>query len=122
MSKPPKTPSPKAILIGQRMRTKREQLGLSQQQFADMIGVSKGAVGQYDIGYTTPRPKRFERIAEVLGVTVEWLLTGNEAEEKVRAQTTNEMAALALLRAIPHDRQASAIAMLQGLAAGLTKN
>lgn len=97
-------------------------MALSQQQLATMLGVSKGAVGQYEVGLATPRPKRFERIAEVLGVTVEWLLTGNEAEEKVRAQTTNELVALELLRAIPHDRQAAAIAMLQGLAATITKN
>jgi transcriptional regulator with XRE-family HTH domain len=122
MSKKPKPPSPKAILIGRRIATKRELTGLSQQQLADMLGVSKGAVGQYEVGLTTPRPKRFERIAEVLGVTVEWLLTGNDAEEKVRAQTTNEMAALELLRAIPHEKQAAAIAMLQGLAATVTKN
>lgn len=87
-----------------------------------MLGVTKGAVGQYEIGLATPRPKRFERLAEVLGVTVEWLLTGNEPEQKVRAQTVNELAALELLRAIPHDKQGSALAMLQGLAGAMTKN
>lgn len=55
-------------------------------------------------------------------MSVQWLLVGDEPEEKAKAQTTNELAALELLRSIPHDKQAAALAMLQGLAGSVTKN
>lgn len=55
-------------------------------------------------------------------MSVQWLLVGDEPEEKAKAQTTNELAALELLRSIPHDKQSAALAMLQGLAGSVTKN
>ncbi len=87
-----------------------------------MIGVTKGAVGQYEIGFTSPRQHRLERLADVLNVTIEWLLTGDDPDEKVRAQTVNEQAALRLIRALPVEKQTAALAMLQGLAGQIDKN
>lgn len=47
---------------------------------------------------------------------MDWLLTGNEPEEQRRAQTIVEAEALALIRGMAPDKQASAMAMLRGLA------
>ena len=87
---------------------------------ARMLKVSKGAVGQWEIAYTLPRPARMKRLADVLGVSMEWLLTGDEPEEKVRAQTVTELAVLQIVRSLPPEKQAAALAMLRGLAATVT--
>jgi transcriptional regulator with XRE-family HTH domain len=115
-------PSPRAIALGTRIKTAREKVGCSQESLARMLGVTKGLIGQYEIGYTTPRAQKVSKLAGLLNVTVEWLLTGDEPEEKVRAQTTTEMAALQLIRAMHADKHAAALAMLQGLAGTLSKD
>lgn len=122
MAKTRPPPSPRAIAFGRRIADAREKIGCSQETLARMLGVTKGLIGQYEIGYTTPRAQKLGQIAGALGVTVEYLLTGDDPEEKARAQTTTELAALDLLRSIPADKHAAALAMLQGLAGHLSKS
>ena len=35
--------------FGTRLKARREQLGITQPQLAEMLGVSKGAIGNYEI-------------------------------------------------------------------------
>jgi len=122
MAKNPRpAPSPRAIAFGRRLAEAREKTECSQAEFARMLGVTSGLIGQYEVGLTTPRANKLSKIAGLLNVTVEWLLTGDDPDEKARAQTTTELAALKLLRAIPVEKQAAALAMLQGLAGNLSK-
>lgn len=109
--------SPKALSVGLRIKEAREKAGLSQPQLARLVGLTKGAVGQYETGRATPRLARLEAIAAVTGASVEWLLTGNEPTELVKAQTTTEMEALRLLRSMSHKDQAAALTALTNLAA-----
>lgn len=51
-------------------KMKREELGLSQQKLADLIGVSRQMVGEYDKG-SQPRPDVAKRIAKVFKVEPE---------------------------------------------------
>ena len=118
-NRPP--PSPKAIAVGRRIAEARAKLGWSQETLARMLSVTKGLIGQYEIGLTSPRANRMADLAKVLAVDVEWLLTGNEPDEKVRAQTATELAALHLLRAMHPDKHAAVLAMMQGLAGPLSK-
>jgi transcriptional regulator with XRE-family HTH domain len=121
MAKTRPPPSPRAIAFGRRIADAREKIACSQETIARMLGVTKGLIGQYEIGYTTPRAQKLSKLAGALGVTVEYLLTGDDPDEKARAQTTTEQAALDLLRSIPPDKHAAALAMLQGLAGQLSK-
>lgn len=86
-----------------------------------MLAITAGAVAQYETGRNLPKLMRLERIALVLDVTTEWLLTGDEPEELVKAQTKSEESALRLIRALPAEHQATALAMLEGLTARFTK-
>jgi transcriptional regulator with XRE-family HTH domain len=51
--------------------------GLSQEDLADKLGVSNGAVGNWETGPTIPRPQMLRKIEELLGVKIEKLLTGH---------------------------------------------
>ncbi len=107
--------NPKALAIGKRIAQKREQKGYSQAELAAKIGVTDGAVGQYETGRTVPRIPRLQRIAAELETTMDWLLTGGDQEEQGKAQTKAELEALMLIRSLASDRQDAALAMLQGL-------
>jgi len=80
-----RNPNPKAIEVGKRIRQAREAVGMTQIQLGSRVGVSDAAITQYEGGRNLPRLRRLEAIAEVLGVTTEWLLTGGEPEEIVKA-------------------------------------
>ena len=49
-----------------------------QRDFADAIGVSASMVSQWRMGITKSYQKRLPQIAEALGTTTEYLLTGRE--------------------------------------------
>lgn len=55
----------------------RKRLAMSEQQFADAAGVSRGAVQQWERpGGTAPKRSNQRRVAELLGVSVAELMSG----------------------------------------------
>jgi SOS-response transcriptional repressor LexA len=60
------------------IREKRRLLGLSEQQFADAEGVSRGAVQQWEKpDGTAPKRANQPRVAELLGISVAELVSGD---------------------------------------------
>lgn len=60
------------------IREKRRLLGLSEQQFADAVGVSRGAVQQWEKpDGTAPKRANQPRVAELLGISVAELVSGD---------------------------------------------
>lgn len=60
---------------GERIRTRREQIGLSQTALADMVGESKQTVYKYESGIISNIPSdKVESIAEVLNVSPAWIM------------------------------------------------
>ena len=57
-----------------KIREARKALGISQGQLALMLGVTPGAVGQWEHGQTRPRAEKLLLISSILGVPVEELL------------------------------------------------
>src|SRR5258708_5021452 len=56
-----------ARIIPERIREAREAAGLTDEQFADAIGVSRQAVGYYETGVTSPRGDTFSKIIATTG-------------------------------------------------------
>lgn len=70
--------------IGSRIRAARRALyertgtDLSQVALSRLVGLTKGAVNNYEAGSSTPDVAMVERLAGVLGVTPGWLAFGQE--------------------------------------------
>ena len=56
------------------IREARKAKGLSQDQLAKMIGVTQGAVAQWENGLTHPSFEVLPKLAAALGVTVDELI------------------------------------------------
>lgn len=72
---------------GTLIRTKRNELGLSMQELADRVGVSKGAIQKWEAnGIDNIKAENRERLADVLGISeMELLGVENiETSEMVR--------------------------------------
>ncbi len=59
--------------LGERIRKAREDLGVSQQQMADALGVDRKTIGTWEKGQHTPRYRDLMLISSVSDVSLEWL-------------------------------------------------
>lgn len=64
--------------LGSRIAIARRAAGLSQEKLGEAIGVSKGAVSYYESNTNRPAYDKLEAIADRLGVSQGYLLTGDE--------------------------------------------
>lgn len=69
--------------IGSRIKQARERLGLSQEAFAKPLGVTRGAVGNWERDQGIKR-ENLVQIAERYGLTVDWLASGSGSPPAVR--------------------------------------
>lgn len=67
--------------VGARIRERRTMLGLSQQQLAQMIGVTYQQAHKYERGLNRISAGRLFEIAQVLAVPVSWFFDGLSARE-----------------------------------------
>ena len=61
--------------IGHHLRAWRQKCGLSQAQAAEALGCSQPTVSSWESGKLLPDANNLKRIGQVLGVTVDDLLT-----------------------------------------------
>lgn len=66
--------------LGERLRVAIEQTGVSQTTLAEALGVSQPAVSAWCADRRTPRAESVIKIADMLGVSVDWLLLGRRLE------------------------------------------
>jgi len=64
-----------------RLKAARRLAGLGQAQLAHKLGVSGGAVGNWEAGPKQPTAENLGKIAVVLGVTTGWLIHGEASGE-----------------------------------------
>lgn len=60
------------------------QKGLTQTQLAEAVGVTQGAVNQWESGLTYPRTSKLLVISEILGCKPDLLISEAEKREKER--------------------------------------
>ena len=66
---------------GERIKQARIAAGLSQTRLADLLGVTRSACSQWESEQgTTPRGKRLAKLAQLLGVSYEWLAIGSHGD------------------------------------------
>lgn len=59
--------------LGERIRKVREDLDLSQQQFAVLLGVDRKTIGHWEGGRHVPRYRDLMMISSAADVSLEWL-------------------------------------------------
>lgn len=77
--------------IHQTIREGRQRLGLTEQQFAQKVGVSRAAVQQWEReGGTAPRRANQQAVAALLGLTVAQLIGGRESNVEAGPELKNK--------------------------------
>ncbi|MFL5289267.1 MAG: helix-turn-helix domain-containing protein [Rhodopila sp.] len=92
--------------IGTRIRSRRRERQLTQDELAGKVGVSRSAVAQWETGRTGQITGNLSRIAAALDVGVEYLLYGDDKRAATEPRQGDELALLRLYRECdPEDRQ-----------------
>src|ERR1700759_1001236 len=100
--------------VGGRVRERRIMLGLTQQQLADLIGVTYQQAHKYERGINRVSAGRLYEIAQVLSVPVSYFFDGLE-EQNGRSISPRERMCLELARnfaQIPNERHQEALSQL----------
>lgn len=66
--------------FGERLREIRKEMGLTQDEFAKLLGSSKQILSRYELEQRSPKIDQVRKYAEKLKVSVDYLLGDNEAE------------------------------------------
>lgn len=69
--------------LGKKIRAHRDELGLTQAELADKLGLTYSSVSQWESGRATPRTPILRQLAELFDTTVAELM-GEDASEAVR--------------------------------------
>ena len=74
--------------IAERILTLRKSKGMSQEQLAEAMGVSRQAVSKWESEQASPDLDKVITMSEIFGVTTDYLLKGIEPEKE--AEKTEE--------------------------------
>jgi transcriptional regulator with XRE-family HTH domain len=90
-------------LVGERIRLRREALGLSSRRLGQMLGLSYYQVSKYENGLIPISVSRLCQIAVVLRVPLSYFFADfyNSESEKADAQSTELQELVRLFRSIP---------------------
>jgi SOS-response transcriptional repressor LexA len=69
--------------LGKKIRAHRDELGLTQAELADKLGLTYSSVSQWESGRATPRTPILRQLADLFNTTVADLM-GEDATEAVR--------------------------------------
>src|SRR3981081_2795515 len=100
--------------VGARIRERRIMLGLTQQQLADLIGVTYQQAHKYERGINRVSAGRLFEVARVLSVPVAYFFEGLDAEDTPPASPRERMC-LELARnfaQIPNEKHQEALSKL----------
>lgn len=110
------------ITLGQRIRQRRKQIGLSQKGLSKSAGVSESSISLWESDNTAPRGANLHKLASALQCSPTWILFGDEDKTPEAPRPTDtsaklkedEQELLRLYRALPESEQ---VAQIEGMKA-----
>lgn len=79
--------------VGSRIKELRNSLDLTQQKFADRLGIQRGIIGKYEVDVSAPSDAVISLICREFNVREAWLRdgTGEMLDVKPRAEELGEL-------------------------------
>lgn len=67
--------------MNERIKALRKELNLTQQEFADRLGTSRGNIGSYEVGKSAPSDAVISLICKTFRVNEDWLRNGGDGNK-----------------------------------------
>ena len=98
------------MTFAQRLRDAREKAGYTQEQVAELCGVTDGAVSAWERGQAEKiAAQSLFRVADLLRVDARWLVLGESRGDEQSASISRE------IEGLPDDQQAIVLALIRSL-------
>lgn len=98
----------------------RQERGMNMTEFANLLGTSKQVIARYEKGENTPKITTVDHYANVLGVSLQYLINedctdrnGMPVKTKPSDYTEGERILLDLFRQIPESKQQLVLDMIR---------
>lgn len=101
--------------MNDRLKKLRKALDLTQQEFADRIGIARGNIGAYEVGKNAPSDAVISLICKTFNVNEEWLRNGTG--EMFIEQTPDEEIAAFVGNLLKDEEDSFKRRLISGLAA-----
>ena len=72
------------MTLAEKLKEARRQSGLSQEQLAEKLSVSRSAIAKWESGKGMPDVENLKAIAKLLNVSVDYLLNDGEAKDIIQ--------------------------------------
>lgn len=82
-------------IIGERIRKSRKELSMTQEEFAERIGVSVGYINQIETGKKCFNLKRFNEIITIFDKPLSYFVDGTETKESSNVKEITDLLAVA---------------------------
>lgn len=97
------------MTLGQRIKQRRKQVGLSQKELSKAVGVSDSSISLWESDHTAPRGENLHTLASILQCSPTWVLYGDNDKspdaprqlDSTQQLTEDEMEMLRLYRVLP---------------------
>lgn len=109
------------MYTARKIKTLRENMKLSQEQFANAVGRSRSTVAAWETGRKEPGRDALKVISKVFSVSIEYLIDKEEKSIIVKANDLKEVTLLEFYRNVDEDTQKSIFQLLSN-AAGIKKS
>ena len=70
-------------IVGNSIKKLREERGMTQDELAEKLNVTRQAVSNWETGKTQPDIETLTRLAEIFDVSVERIIYGSERKERI---------------------------------------
>jgi transcriptional regulator with XRE-family HTH domain len=71
---------PNPVETVKRIKSIRSNFGMTMEQFADLIEMSKGNINNWERGFSLPNKRKINKIAELSNKTIDWIKWGTLEE------------------------------------------
>lgn len=102
--------------FGARLKALRKQKNWAQKELAGLVGIRFQQLNKYESGLNIPPAEMLVKLADALGVTVDFLLTGNPVEDSPLANS-RLFKRFKVLEALDADDQETVIKIIDAMIA-----
>lgn len=82
------------MTLGEKIKSLRKGLGMSQEKLAELMGISRQAVAKWENGQSAPSTANLFKLAEMLNTTTAFLLADDDAKDTGTEENTDETKAV----------------------------
>jgi transcriptional regulator with XRE-family HTH domain len=77
-------------VLPQRLKEARKRKKLTQEELANLVNTKNKTISNYETGYSTPSNDMLDNLADVLDVSVDWLLGRTDVINNEKIELTEE--------------------------------